>query len=102
MTRYLRQFTMAVQESMTMAQKKRKKRKQIIMSLISLEHTHHLKVHHYRMVNFNFDLWGVTPSQEEPKYDWDSLRKDVMTYGVMNSLLVTVTNANCFYCSNSW
>ncbi|WP_439880756.1 ribonucleoside-diphosphate reductase subunit alpha [Pontibacter sp. MBLB2868] len=35
---------------------------------------------------FQFDLWGVTP--ESGRWDWESLRKDVMEYGVRNSLLV--------------
>jgi ribonucleoside-diphosphate reductase alpha chain len=34
---------------------------------------------------FQFDLWGVTPSD---RWDWESLRKEVMQYGVRNSLLV--------------
>ena len=34
---------------------------------------------------FQFDLWGVKPSD---RYDWDLLRKDVMTHGVLNSLLI--------------
>ena len=34
---------------------------------------------------FQFDLWGVDPSD---RYDWDTLRKDVMTHGTRNSLLV--------------
>jgi ribonucleoside-diphosphate reductase alpha subunit len=33
---------------------------------------------------FQFDLWGVTPSN----YDWNSLRTSVMEHGVRNSLLV--------------
>jgi ribonucleotide reductase alpha subunit len=35
---------------------------------------------------FQFDLWGVSPTPE--RYDWDSLRKSVIDYGVRNSLLV--------------
>ena len=35
---------------------------------------------------FQFDLWGVTP--DSGRWDWDSLRKEVMEYGVRNSLLV--------------
>ncbi len=31
-----------------------------------------------------FDLWGVTPT----KYDWTTLKQDVMKYGLRNSLLV--------------
>ncbi len=34
---------------------------------------------------FQFDLWNVAPSE---RYDWESLRKDVMEYGVRNSLLL--------------
>jgi len=34
---------------------------------------------------FQFDLWGVTPTD---RWDWESLRKDVMQYGVRNSLLL--------------
>uniref|UniRef100_A0A6C0JWH1 ribonucleoside-diphosphate reductase n=1 Tax=viral metagenome TaxID=1070528 RepID=A0A6C0JWH1_9ZZZZ len=34
---------------------------------------------------FQFDLWNVTPST---RYDWDTLRKEVIQYGVRNSLLV--------------
>lgn len=36
---------------------------------------------------FQFDLWGVTPSD---RYDWESLRKDVMKDGVANSLLIAL------------
>jgi ribonucleotide reductase alpha subunit len=32
-----------------------------------------------------FDMWGVTPSS---RYDWDSLKKSVVQYGLRNSLLV--------------
>jgi ribonucleoside-diphosphate reductase alpha chain len=34
---------------------------------------------------FQFDLWNVAPSD---RYNWDALRKEVMTHGVRNSLLV--------------
>ena len=34
---------------------------------------------------FQFDLWGVKPSD---RWDWESLRKEVIQYGVRNSLLV--------------
>ena len=34
---------------------------------------------------FQFDLWGVTPSN---RYDWDKLRVDIITHGVRNSLCV--------------
>jgi ribonucleoside-diphosphate reductase alpha chain len=34
---------------------------------------------------FQFDLWNVQPSS---RYDWDSLRKEVMEHGVRNSLLM--------------
>jgi ribonucleoside-diphosphate reductase alpha chain len=35
---------------------------------------------------FQFDLWGKEPSD---RYDWDKLRKDVLQYGMRNSLLVS-------------
>lgn len=35
---------------------------------------------------FQFDLWGVTP--DSGRWDWDSLRKEVVKHGVRNSLLV--------------
>jgi len=34
---------------------------------------------------FQFDLWGVTPSD---RWDWETLRSEVMEYGARNSLLV--------------
>ena len=34
---------------------------------------------------FQFDLWNVEPTD---RWDWESLRKDVMEFGVRNSLLV--------------
>ncbi len=34
---------------------------------------------------FQFDMWDVKPSD---RWDWDSLRKDIMKYGVRNSLLL--------------
>ena len=34
---------------------------------------------------FQFDMWNVTPSNT---FNWESLREDVMKYGVRNSLLV--------------
>ncbi|TGN21078.1 ribonucleoside-diphosphate reductase subunit alpha [Leptospira idonii] len=34
---------------------------------------------------FQFDLWNVKPSQ---RWDWESLRKEVMEFGARNSLLV--------------
>jgi ribonucleoside-diphosphate reductase alpha chain len=34
---------------------------------------------------FQFDLWGVQPSK---RWDWDSLRTQVMEHGVRNSLMV--------------
>jgi ribonucleotide reductase alpha subunit len=36
--------------------------------------------------NLQFDLWGVTPSN---RYDWDTLKSDVMKYGMRNSLLLS-------------
>jgi ribonucleotide reductase alpha subunit len=35
---------------------------------------------------FQFDLWGKEPSD---RYDWNKLRKDVLQYGMRNSLLVS-------------
>ena len=32
-----------------------------------------------------FDMWGVTPSS---RYNWDKLKRDVVVYGMRNSLLV--------------
>lgn len=34
---------------------------------------------------FQFDMWNVTPTN---RWDWEKLRKDVMTHGARNSLLV--------------
>jgi len=34
---------------------------------------------------FQFDMWNVQPSE---RYDWDSLRKEIMENGVRNSLLL--------------
>jgi len=34
---------------------------------------------------FQFDLWGVKPSD---RYDWETLRAEVMEHGVRNSLLI--------------
>jgi ribonucleoside-diphosphate reductase alpha chain len=36
---------------------------------------------------FQFDLWGVVPSD---KYDWESLRKNVIKDGVANCLLIAL------------
>ncbi len=35
---------------------------------------------------FQFDMWGVKP--ESNRWDWDNLRKQVVKYGVRNSLLL--------------
>jgi ribonucleoside-diphosphate reductase alpha subunit len=35
---------------------------------------------------FQFDLWGVQPHTD--RYDWDTLREEVKTHGIRNSLLV--------------
>ncbi|MBC8154554.1 MAG: ribonucleoside-diphosphate reductase subunit alpha, partial [Bacteroidetes bacterium] len=35
---------------------------------------------------FQFDMWGVTP--DSGRWDWESLRKDVVEHGVRNSLLL--------------
>ena len=34
---------------------------------------------------FQFDLWNVAPTD---RYDWNTLRQNIMKYGVRNSLLV--------------
>lgn len=36
---------------------------------------------------FQFDLWGVEPSN---RWDWESLRQEVKTHGIRNSLLVAL------------
>jgi len=33
-----------------------------------------------------FDMWNITPSSD--RYDWDTLKKSIMKYGLRNSLLV--------------
>ncbi|TDB57216.1 ribonucleoside-diphosphate reductase subunit alpha [Arundinibacter roseus] len=35
---------------------------------------------------FQFDMWGVTP--DSGRWDWEKLRKEVVKYGVRNSLLL--------------
>ncbi len=35
---------------------------------------------------FQFDMWGIKP--QSGRWDWESLRKEVVQYGVRNSLLV--------------
>lgn len=46
---------------------------------------------------FQFDMWGVKPTD---RYDWESLRADMMKYGLRNSLLVapmpTATTSQMF------
>ena len=37
---------------------------------------------------FQFDLWGVDAKQLSGRWDWEGLRKEVLEYGVRNSLLV--------------
>jgi ribonucleoside-diphosphate reductase alpha chain len=34
---------------------------------------------------FQFDMWGITPSD---RWDWDTLKLDVQTHGIRNSLLL--------------
>lgn len=36
---------------------------------------------------FQFDLWGVTPSN---RHDWDTLRSNIMKNGIANSLLIAL------------
>jgi len=35
---------------------------------------------------FQFDMWGAQPTPS--RYDWDTLRSDIIKYGIRNSLLV--------------
>ena len=35
---------------------------------------------------FQFDMWGLKESELSGKWDWDSLKKNVMNFGVCNSL----------------
>lgn len=37
---------------------------------------------------FQFNLWGLNDSDLSGRWDWDSLRKEVMEHGVRNSLLL--------------
>jgi ribonucleoside-diphosphate reductase alpha chain len=37
---------------------------------------------------FQYNLWGLTESDLSGLWDWDALRKEVLQYGVRNSLLV--------------
>ena len=37
---------------------------------------------------FQFNMWGVNDDELSGNWDWDKLRKNVMKYGVRNSLLV--------------
>lgn len=42
---------------------------------------------------FQFDLWGTEPTK---RWDWDKLRKDVMEFGVRNSLTTAIMpTASC-------
>ena len=38
--------------------------------------------------NLQFDLWGVKPSKQD--LDWTSLKADIATYGIRNSLLIAI------------
>jgi ribonucleoside-diphosphate reductase alpha chain len=37
---------------------------------------------------FQFDMWGFKSDELSGRWDWDSLKKEVMIYGVTNSLLL--------------
>lgn len=37
---------------------------------------------------FQFDLWGKSSSELSGRWDWENLRKNVVEYGVRNSLLI--------------
>jgi ribonucleoside-diphosphate reductase alpha subunit len=39
---------------------------------------------------FQFDLWGIKSSQLSGRYDWDTLRQNIITFGVRNSLLIAL------------
>lgn len=39
---------------------------------------------------FQFNLWGLNDSDLSGKWDWEKMRKDVMTFGVRNSLLIAL------------
>ena len=38
---------------------------------------------------FQFDLWDESLLSREKRYDWEELRQDIKTYGVVNSLLIS-------------
>ena len=78
----------AVQESMTMAMKKAEKKKVTTASPKYPGAYSTFEGSPMEQGQFQFDLWDKKPSKLEPCYDWASLRKDVMKYGIMNSLLV--------------
>ena len=78
----------AVQESMTMAMKKAEKKKVTTASPKYPGAYSTFEGSPMEQGQFQFDLWDKKPSKLEPCYDWESLRKDVMKYGIMNSLLV--------------
>ena len=40
----------------------------------------------YSKGEFQFNMWGVNESELSGMYDWDALRKDIMQYGLCNSL----------------
>lgn len=72
----------AVQESMTLSKKKEEKKKG--SGAYSSYNGSPMQ-----QGKFQFDLWKYSPKEEEPKYDWEELRKDVQEYGIMNSLLIS-------------
>ena len=37
---------------------------------------------------FQFDMWGVTPTGVNGKWDWTALKEKIKLYGVRNSLLL--------------
>jgi len=78
----------AVQESMAMSKKKAEKKKTTTNTSKFPGAYSTFEGSPLQKGEFQFDLWGIVPSEQEPKYDWDSLRKEVTTHGVMNSLLV--------------
>lgn len=46
---------------------------------------------------FQYEMWGKTDNDLSGRWDWDSLRKEVIVNGVRNSLLVApMPTASCF------
>ncbi len=66
------------------------KHKPIISEILNLEHVEGGSYSSFKgcpMSNgiFQFDMWNIKPTMN---YDWESLKSDIMMYGIRNSLLV--------------